>query len=226
MLGQGSGLTASTMPMGTGPPSASAVRWAATPLSNWSRQFQADRSRPLTKAETLLEVTMNPHQHLQLLGQAHPPPRHHAEPDRHVAGGRLPGVPAPDPLAAPRGDHTLSQPHPDALDRPGGEARQNIIQDHTIRLDPDGFVATARGRLGGTWAHWQLALAYARYLSPASHLWCNTVVRAALVWHDGRSTADHDPLRQHLARQFRALHDRLDTLERHQADLMFLQLSA
>ena len=62
--------------------------------------------------------------------------------------------------------------------------------------------------------------------SPAFHLWCNTVVRSALVWHDGRPAADHDPLRQHLARQFRALHDRLDTLERHQADLMFLQLSA
>ena len=43
----------------------------------------------------------------------------------------------------------------------------NIIQDDIIRLDPDGFVATARGRHGGTWAHWQLALAYARYLSPA-----------------------------------------------------------
>ena len=109
---------------------------------------------------------------------------------------------------------------------PDREARQNIIQDDIIRLDPDGFVATARGRLGGTWAHWQLALAYARYLSPAFHLWCRTVVRAALVWHDGRPVADHDPLRQHLARQCRALHDRLDTHERHQADLMFLQLSA
>ena len=46
------------------------------------------------------------------------------------------------------------------------------------------------------------------------------------MWHDSWPVADHDPLRQHPARQFRALHDRLDTLERHQADLMFLQLSA
>ncbi|MBL6081685.1 KilA-N domain-containing protein [Belnapia sp. T18] len=64
---------------------------------------------------------------------------------------------------------------------PDGPVSQNIIQDDIIRLDPDGFVATARGRLGGTWAHWQLALAYARYLSPEFHLWCNTVVRAALT---------------------------------------------
>jgi KilA-N domain len=33
------------------------------------------------------------------------------------------------------------------------------------------------GRNGATWAHWQLALAYAKYLSPAFHVWCNTIVR-------------------------------------------------
>src|SRR4051812_46982099 len=40
----------------------------------------------------------------------------------------------------------------------------NAIQDGIIRIDDDGFVATLRGRRGGTWAHWQLALSYARYL--------------------------------------------------------------
>lgn len=34
-----------------------------------------------------------------------------------------------------------------------------------------------RGRGKGTWAHWQIALAYAKYLSPDFHMWCNTVVR-------------------------------------------------
>lgn len=29
----------------------------------------------------------------------------------------------------------------------------------------------------GTYAHWQIALAYAKYLSPEFHMWCNTVVR-------------------------------------------------
>ncbi|RWR08516.1 KilA-N domain-containing protein [Paenirhodobacter populi] len=34
------------------------------------------------------------------------------------------------------------------------------------------------GRQPGTWAHWQIALAYAKYLSPEFHMWCNSVVRA------------------------------------------------
>lgn len=33
---------------------------------------------------------------------------------------------------------------------------------------------------GATWAHWQLAIAYARYLSPAFHVWCNEVIRAEM----------------------------------------------
>lgn len=32
----------------------------------------------------------------------------------------------------------------------------------------------------GTWAHWQVALAYAKYLSPEFHMWCNQVVRAKM----------------------------------------------
>ncbi len=31
---------------------------------------------------------------------------------------------------------------------------------------------------GGTWAHWHLAMAYAKYLSPAFHVKCNEIVRA------------------------------------------------
>jgi hypothetical protein len=29
-----------------------------------------------------------------------------------------------------------------------------------------------------TWAHWQIAMAYAKYLLPEFHAWCNEVVRA------------------------------------------------
>jgi hypothetical protein len=93
-------------------------------------------------------------------------------------------------------------------------------------LDTDGFVATVRGHQGGTWAHWQLALAYARYLSPPFHLWCNTVLRAAIERRDGPPAAGHDPLLAHLARHFQRLHRRIDILDRHAADQMFLQLSA
>lgn len=35
----------------------------------------------------------------------------------------------------------------------------------------------------GTWAHWQVALAYAKYLSPEFHMWCNTVVRERMEGH-------------------------------------------
>ncbi|MDQ0507422.1 KilA-N domain-containing protein [Xanthobacter agilis] len=34
-----------------------------------------------------------------------------------------------------------------------------------------------RGIGGATFAHWQIGLAYAKYLSPKFHMWCNTVVR-------------------------------------------------
>lgn len=34
---------------------------------------------------------------------------------------------------------------------------------------------THRG--GKDWAHWQIAMAYGKYLSPEFHAWCNTVVR-------------------------------------------------
>lgn len=40
------------------------------------------------------------------------------------------------------------------------------------------LVSIERGRLGSTFAHWQIGLAYAKYLSPAFHVWCNTVIRA------------------------------------------------
>lgn len=38
-------------------------------------------------------------------------------------------------------------------------------------------IITKRGKNGGTFAHWQIGLAYAKYLSPEFHMWCNQVVR-------------------------------------------------
>lgn len=38
-------------------------------------------------------------------------------------------------------------------------------------------VMAKKGKNGGTYAHWQIAMAYAKYLSPKFHMWCNTVVR-------------------------------------------------
>ena len=48
-------------------------------------------------------------------------------------------------------------------------------------------IRTAEGRYGGTWAHWQIGFAYAKYLSPAFHAWCNEVVRAHM---NGASRVD------------------------------------
>lgn len=43
-----------------------------------------------------------------------------------------------------------------------------------------GLVSVSRGGVtrGETFAHWQIGLAYAKYLSPDFHMWCNEVVRA------------------------------------------------
>ncbi len=102
----------------------------------------------------------------------------------------------------------------------------NAGQAGIWNIDTDGFVATVRGNQGGTWAHWQLALPYARYLSPAFHLWCNTVVRAAMEWPGSLPAESSDPLLPYLAEQFRHLHRRFDISDRHAADLMFLVLSS
>ena len=48
----------------------------------------------------------------------------------------------------------------------------------TLNVASCDIYATEAGRYGGTWAHWQVAMAYAKYLSPEFHAWCNEVVRA------------------------------------------------
>lgn len=40
-----------------------------------------------------------------------------------------------------------------------------------------GLIKTTRGKGGGTWAHWQIALAYAKYLSPELHMFVNQVFK-------------------------------------------------
>ena len=40
------------------------------------------------------------------------------------------------------------------------------------------LIMVKAGRGGGTWAHWQIGLAYAKDLSTEFHFWCNTVVRS------------------------------------------------
>ncbi len=49
---------------------------------------------------------------------------------------------------------------------------QKVSVDHLLRTKP--------GKGGGTWAHWQIALEYARYLSPELAIWTNQVVKERL----------------------------------------------
>jgi hypothetical protein len=55
----------------------------------------------------------------------------------------------------------------------------NVEISHLLQIE--------QGRTGATWAHWQIGLAYAKYLSPEFHAWCNEVVRSHMeLTHKGR----------------------------------------
>src|SRR3954447_24678437 len=105
------------------------------------------------------------------------------------------------------------------------EPELNVIVGDIKRAGPDGLVLTTRGQQGETWAHWQLALAYARYLSPAFHTWGNTVIRNAMERFGGPPRGT-DALTRYVERQFEQLHCKLDHMNRHAADQMFLLVSA
>jgi len=51
------------------------------------------------------------------------------------------------------------------------------LADVILRKSEDGLFESRRGIGGGTWGHWQLGLAYARYLNHDFHAWANTVIR-------------------------------------------------
>ena len=69
------------------------------------------------------------------------------------------------------------------------------------------LIWTKEGRGGGTWAHWQIGMAYAKYLSPALHAWFNSIVRAHM---ERRATGSFQ--HQVIERLDRIEH-RVDTLE-------------
>jgi len=69
------------------------------------------------------------------------------------------------------------------------------------------LIWTKEGRSGGTWAHWQIGMAYAKYLSPALHAWFNSIVRAHM---ERRATNSFQ--HQVIGRLDRIEH-RVDTLE-------------
>lgn len=62
------------------------------------------------------------------------------------------------------------------------------------KSDSDLFHTQNGGRVRGTWAHWQVAMAYAKYLDHDFHMWCNRVVRERMerVAHQAVALADED----------------------------------
>jgi hypothetical protein len=48
----------------------------------------------------------------------------------------------------------------------------------SLNLPSSQVWTSERGQHGGTWAHWQIGIAYAKYLTHEFHAWCNVVVRA------------------------------------------------
>lgn len=52
------------------------------------------------------------------------------------------------------------------------------VADVVLRKSDDEIFDVARGRNAQTFAHWHIAMAYARYLDPAFAVRCNEIVRA------------------------------------------------
>lgn len=88
---------------------------------------------------------------------------------------------------------------------------------------PEGSLTRAtEGRSGGTWAHWQLAMAYAKYLSPEFHAWCNEVVRAVMQGqapgpHQDVAALIRDALAQLVPAVMQAVDQRIDERIREQS---------
>ncbi|KQT59976.1 hypothetical protein ASG52_19820 [Methylobacterium sp. Leaf456] len=96
------------------------------------------------------------------------------------------------------------------------------LADVILRKSEDGLFESRRGVGGGTWAHWQLALAYARYLNHDFHAWANKVVRERMQeMHEAPRLAakPSDPemvlqVIQHLQAQIAAQNPRVAALDR------------
>lgn len=84
------------------------------------------------------------------------------------------------------------------------------------------LLTTRHRRQRCLWAPYQVALAYAQYLDPAFHAWCNEVVlRDGLAAWDEPAPADMILL-PFFEDQFAQLQARFDSLEQQAGDLLFL----
>lgn len=68
-----------------------------------------------------------------------------------------------------------------------------------------------RGTGGATWAHWQIGMAYAKYLDPAFHAWCNEVVRSHMeIVHKGRDFPAVETFGKVFDQKLATVHKKLD----------------
>lgn len=62
---------------------------------------------------------------------------------------------------------------------PSTQEFTSYVAEVTIRKSDTDLISVLNGgRTPGTWAHWHIAMAYARYLDPAFAVRCNEIVRA------------------------------------------------
>lgn len=76
---------------------------------------------------------------------------------------------------APRAKKSGSSGKTSITGGPGFEFIEFIAKE--LNTGADRIYKTTRGKFGGTWAHWQIALAYAKYLSPEFHAWANQAIK-------------------------------------------------
>ena len=79
----------------------------------------------------------------------------------------------------------------DDAKRPANWARKEGAEfiahmDAVLNVPQGHIIIGTRGRGGVTFAHWQIGLAYAKYLSPQFHAWCNSVVRERMQGHSSQ----------------------------------------
>ncbi len=78
----------------------------------------------------------------------------------------------------------------------------DTLADLNPGISGNDMVRTVRGgRQPGTWANWQVAMAYAKYLSPEFHVWCNEVVRAHMEGRAAAAPAGLPPETQEIIRR-------------------------
>jgi hypothetical protein len=95
---------------------------------------------------------------------------------------------------------------------------RNFLQrlESAVGLSHNSLLVTERGHSEGrdnsTWAHWQLALVYAHYLSPDFYIWCNELVHNAMQCFGGPDTGPAKRTSVLFEEAFGHIHRRIDVL--------------